>query len=515
MRVQRNAQGRSVRLRGGCAAGLCLWFGLAQAEVVEILYEQGGADERVSQWWWWLAGLSLVGVGTLLALLYWRVRRHLEQRQEAVQQAEARLREAQLIARIGSWSRDFETGQTFWSEEACKVLELAGEAESIGHYERLVHPEDLDKVTEAIANAYHQGGHYQCDHRVICPNGAEKYVRLTGRVYLNEGFLPVRETGTVQDISDRRQTDQALLDSERHLRIILDATPYPILILEASEALPVLYANRAAFEQGGRPVPVATDVLKGRDLWGDGWLEEVLLPRLRKDRQVRDLEVRLRRESGEECWVQVSASLMEFAGSRALFVTRVDVTQRHQAQQALERLATTDPLTGQLNRRYFLESAAREFKRALRYQQPFTLLMLDLDHFRRVNDSYGHAFGDDVLRRFAETARTCLREEDLLGRVGGEEFCALLTASAEEGGYLVAERIRKRWQDEVFVQGGARFNLTVSVGVSSLTGGQDTLAAIMERADAALYGAKRAGRNCVIVHNGERAPEPLRQQSPG
>ena len=194
---------------------------------------------------------------------------------------------------------------------------------------------------------------------------------------------------------------------------------------------------------------------------------------------------------------------MDFAGTQAVFIAVVDITERYHARLELERLAISDTLTGLLNRRSLLEAANRELKRALRYRLPFTLLMLDIDHFKRVNDSYGHGFGDDVIRRFGEVTRACLREEDVLGRIDGEEFCAVLTSAEEEGGYLVAERIRKRWQEEVFEFAGARFNFTVSIGVARMLVDSETVVTVMERAEIGLRRAKRAGRNCVIVHGGE------------
>jgi len=128
---------------------------------------------------------------------------------------------------------------------------------------------------------------------------------------------------------------------------------------------------------------------------------------------------------------------------------------------------------------------------------------MDIDNFKAVNDSYGHQFGDAVLRRFAELVKHNLREEDLLGRIGGEEFCALLVSSEQRGAYLVAERIRKRWMDEVFDFNERQISFSVSIGISILLDEAESMEEVMERADVGLYTAKRSGRNCVIVHNGE------------
>ena len=484
---------------------LSLWLPvtLAWGDQIEILYEPSASSpDDGNQWLWLLAGLFLFAV-IVATLVFLRIYHSLQLKDAMLQQIEVRLREAQLIARLGSWSRDFGTGETYWSEEACRVLELEGREQEYRHYERLIHPDDCQRVTEVVAAAYHQGGSYQCDHRVICPGGKEKYIRLVGQVYLDEGLAPVRETGTIQDISERRTADMALQRSEARLRSILDATPYPIVILENAYGFPVLYVNRSTFQLFQLSLSILPDELKSQDLWMEGQERDAFFARVIQEKNVSDVELQLRKSDGQPFWAQLTGRLMDFAGTQAVFIAVVDITERYHARLELERLAISDTLTGLLNRRSLLEAANRELKRALRYRLPFTLLMLDIDHFKRVNDSYGHGFGDDVIRRFGEVTRACLREEDVLGRIDGEEFCAVLTSAEEEGGYLVAERIRKRWQEEVFEFAGARFNFTVSIGVARMLVDSETVVTVMERAEIGLRRAKRAGRNCVIVHGGE------------
>lgn len=477
------------------------------AETIEILYEQGGRDGPGAGLWLWILAFFLVVALGIQGAWQLRLRRRLRTRDDLLQQAENRLREAQLIARIGSWSRDFASGETFWSAEACKVLELEGREADFKHFERLIHPEDLQKVTEVVASAYCQGGSYLCDHRVVCPNGREKYIRLAGQVFLGEGNAPVRETGTVQDITDRRHAELALQRSERRLRSILDVTPYPILILENADAFPVLYANRATLQLVSLGAGTVAEELKSQFLWIDSKDRTAFIARVLEEKTGWREEMRLRDSTGRSFWAELSGGLMDFAGVDAIFMSIVDISERKHIQMELERLAITDVLTGVLNRRSFLTATHKELRRSMRYRHPFSILVLDIDHFRRANDSYGHGFGDNVIRRFAEVIRECLREEDLLGRVDGEEFAAVLVSSEAEGGYLVAERIRKRWQDEVFEHDGARFNFTASIGVARLLKERDSVEAVMERAESGLGSAKRAGRNCVIVFSGDGAAD--------
>ena len=137
-------------------------------------------------------------------------------------------------------------------------------------------------------------------------------------------------------------------------------------------------------------------------------------------------------------------------------------------------------------------------RRSHRHSQPLTLLMLDIDHFTRINDSYGHPAGDEVLRRVAATTASLLRDEDLVGRLGGEEFAVALVQTSLAAAVLVAERLRQTISQLVFDFEGSQFGVTVSVGVAEFGADADSLSRLISVADQRLYAAKRAGRNCVV-----------------
>jgi len=167
----------------------------------------------------------------------------------------------------------------------------------------------------------------------------------------------------------------------------------------------------------------------------------------------------------------------------------------------VEQLAITDSLTGLHNRRHFLELAEHEFQRARRYQRPLSVVMLDIDHFKRVNDTYGHATGDQVLRAVAARCRETLRAIDFMGRVGGEEFILLLPENGLEGARRAAERLRQRVAETPIETERGTVSVTISLGVASLTADCPDLKTLLERVDAALYAAKNAGRNRVETYS--------------
>jgi diguanylate cyclase (GGDEF)-like protein len=167
------------------------------------------------------------------------------------------------------------------------------------------------------------------------------------------------------------------------------------------------------------------------------------------------------------------------------------------ARVQLDVLATRDELTGTHNRRQFLLLAEREWARCRRYDMGAALVMLDVDHFKRVNDEHGHLAGDLMLRHVARAISDTLRHADVLGRFGGEEFVVFLPHTDTLGALDVAERIRERIAAMSLEWAGARITATVSLGVATLGAEHDSIGALIADADRALYTAKNAGRNCV------------------
>ena len=169
------------------------------------------------------------------------------------------------------------------------------------------------------------------------------------------------------------------------------------------------------------------------------------------------------------------------------------------ANDKLRLLANTDALTGLANRRYFLECYDLEFERARRYRRPLSVAMLDIDHFKRVNDTYGHEAGDGVLRALSKIMLRELRTIDRVGRMGGEEFAICLTETEIGGAKLACERLVAAAAAASVDTGNGRVDFTVSIGVTAITSDFDNPLGILKRADALLYQAKSAGRNCVVV----------------
>lgn len=182
---------------------------------------------------------------------------------------------------------------------------------------------------------------------------------------------------------------------------------------------------------------------------------------------------------------------------------RLEIEARKKAEEQLIKQAETDPLTGVLNRRAFAAKAQKEIERARRYKRHISAILLDLDHFKQVNDKFGHLCGDKVLVELAEIISPCLRTIDCLSRHGGEEFLILLPETDDLEAVQIAERLRRRIEDHEIQYEAERFKVTSSFGVASWDAEENDINATIHRADQALYMAKHKGRNQVISYNAE------------
>lgn len=235
---------------------------------------------------------------------------------------------------------------------------------------------------------------------------------------------------------------------------------------------------------------VARTVIPALDASSIGLSGRSVLPAIERGGRQAELTLPV---DGEERYFEVRSSPLHGKRSRLLgrVVTLIDVTEHH-------RLASVDDLTGIDNRRSFLLRGRQELARGRRFNRPATLIFMDIDFFKRVNDTYGHDAGDAVLRSVAAACRPSLRDFDLFGRYGGEEFSFFLPETPLEMGMLAAERLRVLVGSSPVDIGGRQVVVTASFGVvGTSTAGSQTIEELIARADAALYRAKKAGRNRV------------------
>lgn len=214
--------------------------------------------------------------------------------------------------------------------------------------------------------------------------------------------------------------------------------------------------------------------------------------------------------TGTEAYMFQNLTISPLAGSNGqvekICIMVYDVTDIATGKRALERaneqlakLSMTDRLTGLLNRGTWENLVDAEFERFRRYGHITSLVMFDIDFFKKVNDNHGHLAGDEVIKHTAATAKSSLRQSDSIGRYGGEEFGIILPETDAKGARIICERIRESIEKSVVQTSVAPINYTISVGISQLTGSVENHMSWMQQADEALYTAKKSGRNCVVV----------------
>jgi diguanylate cyclase (GGDEF)-like protein/PAS domain S-box-containing protein len=211
-------------------------------------------------------------------------------------------------------------------------------------------------------------------------------------------------------------------------------------------------------------------------------------------------EMLTRPKDGVLQWNDVSISpITNAAGEITHFVVlNDDISERKKLEAELRQLATIDPLTGLLNRRSFFTLAEQEISRQRRHPGKLSVAMIDVDHFKSINDLYGHQAGDAVLRGLAEVCSGCMRETDILGRLGGEEFACVLAETSLDKAFQAAERLRFAVSSHKFlIEDGCEIRITVSIGVAVLEATDSGMEVVLQRADQALYAAKQAGRDCI------------------
>ena len=333
-----------------------------------------------------------------------------------------------------------------------------------------------------------------------------------------------------REVKERRQAMAALRETEERFRSAFDHAPIGMALVSPEGRW--LRSNQALSEMLGYPERELQDLnfqslSHPEDLQQDlALVRETLAGR----RQSYQMEKRYRHRDGRIIWALLSVSLVRDEQDKPLyFVSQIqDITERRELQRELERrvkertrelawanevlertnrkldrLARYDELTGLANRRHLMEQLEQAFAAARRYKMPLCLMMLDADHFKRINDDYGHSVGDQVLGRLGQLIRDNLRASDMAGRYGGEEFCIALPHTDLEAARTTAEKLRRQvMQEAIRINDGQTLHITVSIGLSVWRAELKDVGALLDEADEALYRAKEAGRNRLMLAAG-------------
>ena len=305
--------------------------------------------------------------------------------------------------------------------------------------------------------------------------------------------------GISSDITEQKKLQKDINEKTNLLNLVLNNVEAHIYMKDEHRTFQ--YVNKKVADLFGLP---AKDIIGKKET--DILPEEVAEHFYQSDKKVfqtkekQTIEEIINNEDGTKSYyLSVKIPFIPENSPPSLIGFSTDVTELYELKEEFRKQANTDSLTGLFNRRYFIEHAEREFNRAQRNKLPLTVISLDIDHFKEINDQYGHPVGDEVLVMISKSLLPNIRTEDVLARIGGEEFSIVLPDTDLTQGLIIAERIRKQ-QDSTTLKGSwqGEINIKVSVGIACLVAQDKLFDALFSRADKALYKAKNNGRNQVF-----------------
>lgn len=362
---------------------------------------------------------------------------------------------------------------------------------------RPLYPEEDWPMIEDEHNNFIHGEENGSIGRMLGVNkkGEEIWISATKRLIDWDGEPAVQISAF--DISKQVEMEQIMMDNEQRLRAVLEILPVPVYIARRGDGK-ILYVNRKTcllLEQSTGPLLRSTS----QEYFADQEDHVRINQMVDTVPDVREIEIRMKSAQGREFIAELAAITMSYGGEPAMLVSMNDISQRKKLEEELFHQANTDALTGISNRRYFMFQAEQETRRALRFSRTLSVIMMDLDHFKNINDTYGHAAGDSVLETIVRASLESLRESDIMGRLGGEEFAILLPETTLADAKDVAGRLLKDIAKKAAPTPKGAVHCTASLGVAQMKKKDSDVDVLLARADEALFRAKDGGRNRVEV----------------
>ncbi len=409
-----------------------------------------------------------------------------------------RLAEAQRLARLGSWEWDIVANDVTWSDELFRIYGLRpGETKPsyAGFLER-VHPDDRSSVDQRNHKAFADHQPFEDVKRCIRPDGAEFLMRTKGEVIADADGNPLRMLGVCEDVTAELTAERVQAELAAIFRSSDDS------IIAMTPAGVIKNWNPSAERLYG----YSPDEAIGLHL--DRLIPEEIRSQERERRErvvagerIPTYETQRQRRDGSIFHASVTLSAVNDAHGNLLSLASIarDITERRRFDAQLAHLANHDRLTGLFNRRRFEEELEARVALAKRYGSGATVLMLDLDNFKYVNDVFGHGVGDELLRNVATLLSRSLRETDVLARLGGDEFGVLLPEQDLSTAREVAGKLLQAVRNQVLTIEGRAMKVTTSIGLVTIDGDCENGESVLDEVDRAMYHAKDSGRDQIAM----------------
>ena len=356
-------------------------------------------------------------------------------------------------------------------------------------------PETAEKCHQKDLELLKNGTRQRYKWRLALSDGESRDVIFEKAPLRDENGRITGIIGVLSDITELLKTENALNESNERLETLLFMLPVGIIMIDYETRL-ILEMNPYAVMILG----VSKEQVVGRKCY------ECICPIKAGSCPIQDPDMEIDRSegelihaSGERIPVFKSAITMKFDDKTVILQCFQDISDIKKLENQLMELARTDFLTGLFNRMFFFDRAHQELARSLRYQRSLSVVVFDIDYFKRINDRFGHPAGDAVLRRISGICRDVFRQSDIIGRIGGEEFGVILVECDLQQAEIAAERFRQRVASEVFEYEKDVLRCTISLGIAARAENADDVDSLMKRADNEMYRAKNSGRNCVCI----------------
>jgi len=396
---------------------------------------------------------------------------------------------------------------TSWNKAAEKMFGYRAD-EAIGQPMTIIFPPDRLPEEAVFLEKIARGEHIDHYETIrVRKDGAPIDVSVSLSPIVDDEGRIIGAAKIVRDITDRKRAEEALRLSEERFRRLVEDCPLPMGLLGVEDR--IVYLNRKFIETFGydlKDIPTIGDWYRlaypdeaYRAEVVSAWMSELDDAKITGPKA----ESRGYRVTCKNGDIKTFNILGVRIDGQILAVFE-DITERRRLEQVLRDMARTDPLTGLANRRSATEALETEFLRRKRFGSDAALLMIDIDHFKQVNDTYGHEAGDAALVSLATALKSMARATDLLARYGGEEFVFLLAGTNLPGAVEMAGRIRETVSRIVAKSSSGNFGFTVSIGVASFRDDDENWACALQRADRAMFQAKALGRNRVVAADVER-----------
>ena len=423
--------------------------------------------------------------------------------EDALRISQRALQRTSDVAGIGGWELDLATREVAWSDETCRLHDLEpGYRPTLEQAIRFYEPEARPLIEQAVQQGIEDGTPWDLELPLRSAKGRRFWARVVGAVEFEEA-APVRLVGAFQDVTARKSIEHQLTENRQLLQTTLDSIGDAVITTDTvgvirwlnpvaermtgwtkAEAvgLPVTKIFVIVDEESrlAAPDPVAACISEGR------------IVALAK-------KTLLLSRNGSEFGIEDSASPIVDATGQVYGVVLVfrDVSEQRRLSHEMTHRATHDPLTGLVNRAEFETRLQRLATSSQFDERGTTLLYIDLDQFKIVNDACGHTIGDQLLKQVAGMMRDCVRSRDTVARLGGDEFGIILEHCDVAQAQLIGQKMCDQMEDFRFTHDGRRFRVGTSIGLVPFDRRWDTVAAAMQAADASCYAAKEAGRNRV------------------